>query len=446
MNYKNAPADGNKNDLYIGNTEDDVDVFQENPEERVPQLYVDNNPDDAAFDQESESGNYDALHNINKLMSNDDDVINEDKGAVYTNVDINLDYEVSSRAQFRLDNNYVKSAGTIGNHGVVAKEDAKAWVGGRQTIQALPESDGDTNVSGDVQPTTVKKTVEGNTHIENIGVQTIQAFGRARTMKIFAKNGGSVEVAESTGPIYDGHESVMAFVRVDETNRVQNQSGDESSKRGQGSRIIRHEMKQTDLSMETISFDRSMRNVAKMQVDTGVFKRSDNEVVNNLDMGHSGFQTIQAFADITQKQMNDKKKDDTVKSSMRNGHSQLYAAANGLDDDVAMTGTLRHDFSREMAGEHTWKMGPETNMNLGTLDRLDNTNLILMGGNSDGVSETQKQDVDKTKKAYLSAGHVNDYSNGYLLYPKAISVTSNVVVSTKELVENDENTTRKTHR
>ena len=53
-----------------------------------------------------------------------------------------------------------------------------------------------------------------------------------------------------------------------------------------------------------------------------------------------------------------------------------------------------------MISQETWNMGPETYMNLGTLDRLDNTNLIFMGGNSDGASETQKQDVDKTKKAY----------------------------------------------
>ena len=56
-----------------------------------------------AVDKESESGKYDALHNINKLTNNDDDVINADNGtgAVYTNIDINLDYDVSSCAQSR---------------------------------------------------------------------------------------------------------------------------------------------------------------------------------------------------------------------------------------------------------------------------------------------------------------------------------------------------------
>ena len=65
------------------------------------------------------------------------------------------------------------------------------------------------------------------------------------------KNGGSVEVAEATGPNYDGHESVLAFVRVDETTRITNQSGCMSNKRGQNSRIIRPETKQTDLNMKT---------------------------------------------------------------------------------------------------------------------------------------------------------------------------------------------------
>ena len=72
----------------------------------------------------------------------------------------------------------------------------------------------------------------------------------------------------------------------------------------------RAKTKQNYLKMS--SFDLSMRNVAKMQVCTGVFKRSDNEVVNKLDMGHSGCQTMQTFADVTQKQMNDKNKEDTI--------------------------------------------------------------------------------------------------------------------------------------
>ena len=126
------------------------------------------------------------------MTNNDDDVINADNGtgAIYNNVDINLDYDVSSRAQSRSDNNNVKSVGTIGNRGLFAKEDGKACVGGRQTIQALPEPDGDTDISENDPPTTVGQTVKGNTHIEKIGLQTIQAFGRASTMNKYAKKRG----------------------------------------------------------------------------------------------------------------------------------------------------------------------------------------------------------------------------------------------------------------
>ena len=43
-------------------------------------------------------------------------------------------------------------------------------MGGRQIIQALPDPDGDTDISGNDPPTTAGQTVEGNTHIEKISL------------------------------------------------------------------------------------------------------------------------------------------------------------------------------------------------------------------------------------------------------------------------------------
>ena len=372
-------------------------------------------------------------------MTNVDDEAYDDKGNsfVYTNVDITLDYQVSSDVRPDSGSKNVETSVDISraeNGGRnVGKQKAKTFLGGTQTIQAMSELGGETGLA-------VGINIDKNTSIDTVGVG-IQSLAPAKSTNVFAKNGENAGFVHHNGLIYNGRESVQAFAGVDETDTT-----NLSRKPVHGFDGFQPLAKENNMVVGTMSPFRKMAIDTKAQDNTIVLAREESDIHNGLETDNAGYQTIQAFAETNQEHSFGKNTKDEIKPSIKNGHSRLDESLNYGLEYISVVGNLGQDSSRMMVGEHVSKTGPEMDVNHGTADALEDTNLNSMGHNSEPASRSHKEYVDKTNQARLPTNTVNDYRHDNRMYQKTVNGKDSYELSKNIHGENVEVTHRHVHR
>ena len=414
--YKTSPDEGSENDIYVDGAEKYDSKATDKGNEGDSLRQIDE-------DAESDISQHDERNTVN------DDGREQEKHAVYTSVDINFDYEVSSRMLKRTEHNDRKSVdyfdSSENNERAVSELDAKAATEGRQTLQAIRNSGEDIDEEWDITPTTIEKPLKENIDANNVGLQTIQTYPPSSNLVKFAKSGGSVEFVDANESMYDGYETAQAFAAIEDSDMPQH--SDVSGVTGQESGVIRPGETLQTFRSKMMAIDDTTGHDAHTKFNADTFEQqSHNEVDSSSHGGDSaGYQTVQAFARIEHKHLHSKKTESTIRPPMRDGPARPEEAARYmLDDDVITRGILGRDDSRNMLHDRSWKMGGDidTNLHMAT----GNRDAVAEDGNS--VSGERMESVNKATHSEPSVGYRSDN----MTHQEVVNVTDNGVDSTKE--------------
>ena len=414
LQYKTSPDEGSENDIYVDGAE------------KYDSKETDEGNEGDIFQQIDEDAENDISQN-DELNTVSYDGGEREKHAVYTSVDINFDYEVSSRMLKRTEHNDRKSVDYIDssdNHErAVSEVDAKSAIEGRQTIQAIRNSGEDIDDGEYITPTIIENPMKENIDADNVGLQTIQTYPRSSNLVKFAKSGGSVKFVDANESMYDGYETVQAFAAIKDSDMPKH--SDVSGATGQESGVIRPDEKLQKFRSNTMAIDDNTGHDAHTKIKADTFDQAHNEATNSLHGDNAGYQTIQAFAGIEHNHLHCKKTESTIRPSMRDGPERTGEAASyRLDSDVIARAILGHDTSRNMLHDRSWKIGGDIDMNLHTA--ADNLDAVAEDGNS--VSGERMESVNK---ATYSEPRV-EYRSYNMTHQGVVNATEDGVDSTKE--------------